>query len=292
MTVEDHHPEPFDLDSYLGRVGYDGPRMATLAVLESLHRAHSESIPFENLDVVLGRPIGLDLASLQAKLVDSRRGGYCFEQNTLFATALRTLGFEVTPLEARVRPPGVPIVLPRSHMILRVDVDDRAWLADVGFGGGGPLLPVPLDGTESDQPFDRYRVIEEEGAGFVLQTHRGSWSDLYSFTLPPALAVDYEVANHYTSTHPTSIFVRTLTVQRATAGFRHILRGRTYTRQGTDGEETREVSGPELHALMRDPFGLDLRDDEVDRALRVTGLAEPPGLAVVEVARPYVRAAT
>lgn len=293
MTTHDQHPDQIDLEAYLDRIGYGGPRRATLPVFEALHRAHVGSIPFENLDVVLGRPIDLDLASLQAKLVDARRGGYCFEQNTLFATALRAVGFDVTPLEARVRPPGVPIVLPRSHMVLRVDVDGSGWLADVGFGGEGPLLPVPLDGTESIQPLGRYRVVEESGAGLVAQAERhGSWSDLYSFTLQPALAVDYAVTNHYTSTHPTSVFVRTLTVQLATADCRHVLRGLTYTHQDADGDETREVSGPELHALLRDPFGIDLDEDEVERALRATGLADlpEPGVTETRLPEPHVAA--
>src|SRR5438552_5613549 len=128
----------FALDAYLARIGYTGPREPTPAVLEAVHLAHATHIPFENLDIQLGRPILLDLASLQAKLVHGRRGGYCFEQNTLFAAALEQLGFRVTRLAARVRI-GATRLSPRTHMTLKVDVDEGSWLADVGFGGAGLL---------------------------------------------------------------------------------------------------------------------------------------------------------
>ena len=123
--------DSFDLDAYLHRVGDAGPVGPDLETLRRLQAAHLGAIPFENLDVRLGRPVGLDLASLQAKLVRRRRGGYCFEQNTLFAAVLRAIGFDLRTLEARVRPPGATSPLPRTHMLLRVDVGGDPWLADV-----------------------------------------------------------------------------------------------------------------------------------------------------------------
>jgi N-hydroxyarylamine O-acetyltransferase len=258
---------PFDLDAYLFRVGYEGPRKPCLEVLEELHVRHAGSIPFENLDVRLGRPILLDLSSLQAKMVAGRRGGYCFEQNTLFSAALRALGFGVETLEARVRPPGAETVLPRTHMVLRVVVDGRPWLSDVGFGGDGPLRPVPLDGEPSSQPGGVYRVAAE-GALQVLQLDRGSgWADLYAFGPVPALPVDYEVANHYVSTHPGSTFVRSLTVQVSRPEARHFLRGRRYVVRTASGESVADLSSAEIPALLRERFGLDLPDADVARAL-------------------------
>src|SRR5881398_483010 len=117
-----------DLDAYLARIGYQGGLSPTAAVLKALHSAHVFSIPFENLDILLGRPILLDLESLQAKLVHGKRGGYCFEQNLLFAAVLEQLGFAVTRLAARVRR-GAARLLPRTHMTLRVEVEGAAWLA-------------------------------------------------------------------------------------------------------------------------------------------------------------------
>src|SRR5579871_5271952 len=114
----------FDLDAYLARIGFNGPRKPTLGVFGSLHRLHPDAIPFENLDPLLGRPVSLDLGAVQAKLVGAGRGGYCFEQNALFRAALETLGFRVTPLIARVvwmAPPERPLG-GRNHMLLRVDL--------------------------------------------------------------------------------------------------------------------------------------------------------------------------
>jgi len=266
--------DAFDLDAYLTRVGCpDVSRTADPATLRRLHAAHLGRIPFENLDVRLGRPGGLDLASLQGKMVARRRGGYCFEQNTLFAAALRTLGFAVDTLEARVRPPGAPGPLPRTHMLLAVQADGRSWLADVGFGGDGPLLPVPLDGEESQQPGGAYVVVEEPGGVRVLRRRGGvagddgAWSDLYAFTLTPALPVDFQVAHHYTSTFPRSPFVHTLTAQRTTAELRQVLRGRSYVEKRGAAQVQRELGDDEVVELLRDGLGLEVAPDDVRRAL-------------------------
>jgi N-hydroxyarylamine O-acetyltransferase len=247
-----------DLDGYLHRIGFDGPREATLATLIALHRSHVAAIPFENLDVLLRKPISLELDRLQAKLVRSGRGGYCFEHNTLFAAALRTLGFSVSTLEARVRPPGSTRTLPRTHMVLRVEVEDRTVLADVGFGGDGPLAPVDLNGSVAEQGLDAYRIVEE-GPVLALQIRRDThWQDLYAFGLEPALPADFEVANHYTSTHPASAFTQTLTVQRSVDGERRILRHRTLTVRSATGTTVREITDDELPTVLRDLFGLEL----------------------------------
>lgn len=215
-----------DLLAYLDRIEYAGPREPTLAVLRALHLAHATHIPFENLDILLDRPIKLDLDSLQAKLVASRRGGYCFEQNTLFAAVLRALGFDVETLIARVRF-RTEQVLPRTHMLSLVTIDAERWLADVGFGADGVMLPVPLgDGRESRQFAWRFRAVAQ-GPLWVMQSLRdGAWADLYAFTLEPQLAVDFEVANHYTSTHPASRFRQMLIAQRITTEAKYWLRNR------------------------------------------------------------------
>jgi len=247
-----------DLDAYFDRIGYTGSRDAAVGLLVALHRHHAAAIPFENLDVLLRRPIRLDLDSLQAKLVTARRGGYCFEHNTLFAAVLRDLGFDVGTLEARVRPPGATRTLPRTHMVLRVDVDGRRFLVDVGFGGDGPVGPVDLDGIPTDQGLDTYRVVDEDRTK-VLQVRRDThWQDLYAFGLEPALAVDFDVANHYTSTHPGSPFTQTLTVQRSVNGERRILRHRTLTIRSAAGTVVREVAEEQLTDVLRDLFGLEL----------------------------------
>jgi N-hydroxyarylamine O-acetyltransferase len=246
-----------DLEAYLRRIEYTGERRPTRPTLEALHAAHATHIPFENLDILLGRPIALDLASLQAKLVQARRGGYCFEQNLLFSAVLQAFGFEVRQLAARVRL-GTDSLRPRTHMTLQVDVDGAQWLADVGFGASGPLLPVPFAGGHvSRQHAWTYRIVDEAGQ-WVLQSSRGAaWDDLYAFTLEPQHRVDYELASHYTSTHPSSKFTQVLTAQRIAPEVRRTLRDREYSEDRGSGIALRTLAGDdEVLDVLAGTFGL------------------------------------
>jgi N-hydroxyarylamine O-acetyltransferase len=218
-----------DLAAYFERIGFPSPPGEPggfhpgLESLVSLHRAHALAIPFENLAIHRGElPIRLDLPSLVDKLIHRKRGGYCFEQNSLFLAVLRTLGFRARAYEARVRM-GASGVLPRTHMVLQVEVEDGTWLADVGFGGDGLLEPVPLDGREVRHGFRTYRVALErseeepvEGGAGQLKTLQclglpscDDWIDLYAIEPRSVQPVDMELANWFTSTHPESIFVKT-----------------------------------------------------------------------------------
>jgi N-hydroxyarylamine O-acetyltransferase len=221
MTGDEYE---LDLPAYFQRIGCEAAREATRKVLGKLHLAHATQITFENLDILLGRPIRIDLASIQAKLVKAKRGGYCFEQNRLFAAVLEHLGFPVTFLAARVRY-RANRVLPRTHVLLKVEVEGRPWIADVGFGTVGLLQPIPLaSGGESQQFGWNYRLIEEPG-GWVLQAFlENDWQSLYTFTLEPQQPIDLEMANYYVSTHPESRFVQTLIAQRSTLEARYLLR--------------------------------------------------------------------
>jgi N-hydroxyarylamine O-acetyltransferase len=249
---------PLDLDAYLRRIDYAGPLEATREVLEGLHLAHATHIPFENLDIHLGRPILLDLDSVQAKLVRGRRGGYCFEQNALLAAVLERIGFGVTRLLARVRL-GASRVLPRTHQILEVIVDGAPWLADVGFGTGGILLPVPLAAGGPVRQFAwTHRLVEESGLWVLQERQPDGWLDLYAFTCEPQHPVDFEMSNWYTSTHPNSRFVQTITAQRSTADTRWVLRNRELTVTRGDRATTRTIGDDEeLLRVLADVFGLD-----------------------------------
>jgi N-hydroxyarylamine O-acetyltransferase len=227
--MSDDTSPAIDLDAYRTRVGYTGPLEPTLDVLRALHFAHATNIPFENLDILLGRPISLELGHLQDKLVRARRGGYCFEHNTLFAAVLERVGFRVERYAARVRM-GATGVRPRTHMLLGVFVDCEPWLADVGFGNGGPLYPTPLAASELDtQELWSYRIAAE-GETSVLQTLQADgWLDLYAFSREVQEPVDYVIANHFTSTHPQSHFVQMLIAQRSAPGKRWTLKNRELT---------------------------------------------------------------
>ena len=245
------------LDAYLARVGYAGRLDPTIETLRGIHFAHATQIPFENLDILLGRPIALDLQSLQAKLVDNGRGGYCFEQNTLFAAVLESLGFAVTRLAARVRF-GSSAIRPRSHMLLSVEIDGGAWLADVGFGGEGLLLPIRLDQHDKvEQGAWTFRV-KVEGTTHVLQSlHVDGWFDLYAFTREPQYPVDFVVSNHFTSTYPRSPFVQSLVVQRTGPDLRWSLRNRVLTEQRPDRSVTSALSDDDaLLTTLADVFEL------------------------------------
>ena len=250
-------PEHLALPAYLRRIEYAGERKASCAVLEALHAAHVTHIPFENLDILLGREIALDLASLQAKLVAGRRGGYCFEQNLLFSAVLRAFGFTVTQLAARVRL-ATDVLRPRTHMTTLVAVDGRQWLADVGFGAAGPLLPVPFGGGEVSRQHAWTFRIEDEGGQWVLQSSRdGSWEPLYAFTLEPQHRVDYELASHYTSTHPSSKFTQVATAQRIAPNVRYTLRDRDYSEDRGGDVTARTLAGDEdVLNLLAQTFGL------------------------------------
>jgi N-hydroxyarylamine O-acetyltransferase len=257
--VANENRPALDLAAYLARIGYDGSLDPTVETLSALHFAHVSAIPFENLDIVLGRGISLDLGDLQAKLVTSRRGGYCFEQNALFAAVLEALGFKVLRLAARVRF-GALEIGPRTHMLLEVEVENAGWLADVGFGSAGPLYPIRLQEGELVLQGAWSLRIRKEGEVFVLQSQEtDGWLDLYAFTREPQYPVDYELGNHYTSTHPHSPFVQNVIVQKNGPLARLILRNRELIEE-TPGEETTQTLVDDLAVLrvLSERFGIAL----------------------------------
>ncbi len=255
-----------DVTAYCRRIGYSGDLQSTIATLRALHRAHVGAIPFENIDALLGRPILLDPASLQAKLVIARRGGYCFEQNLLFKDVLESVGFRVTGLAARVRGAGTYPLRARTHMVLLVRAEGHTFFADVGFGGTGLLDPLPfMADREFDSPIVRFRFTERHGL-WVLQSSQleAEWIDLYAFTEEPQERIDYEVANWYTSTFPSSVFRHSLTGQRVRPHERVILRNRDLTITTAGGEERRLVnSAAEARTILREKIGLELPDNIV-----------------------------
>jgi N-hydroxyarylamine O-acetyltransferase len=254
-----------DLGAYLRRIGLAAAPAADLAGLRALHFAHATSIPFENLDIQLGLPIRLDLAALQAKLVQRRRGGYCFEHNTLFLAVLKAVGFAVIACEARVRL-GALELLPRTHMLLLVKLEGTTWLCDVGFGGEGLLHPVPMNGEAQDQFLNTYRVAAEGGLCVLQSFHDGAWEDIYAFVPEERYPIDFILANHYTSTHPDSRFLTTLTAQLPGPEVRRILRNRAYAELRGEQAEGRELSLEEVIPTLREVFGLDVPEGARFRA--------------------------
>ncbi|MBN9419076.1 MAG: arylamine N-acetyltransferase [Candidatus Eremiobacteraeota bacterium] len=190
------------IQAYLERVG-----LTRVPDLGGLMRAHLQHIPFEALSALSGEPILLDDQSLFQKLVHNKRGGYCFEQNTLFQRVLEELGYDLVPLQARMRR-GAKELRPNTHKMLRVRLHDQDWLVDVGVGGEGPYQPIPWGSTQEFQPGIKHRMVSQDDLWVVQnQTDGGEWIDLYATDNRPAEHIDYVMANWFTSTHPTSIFV-------------------------------------------------------------------------------------
>ena len=256
--------ERLDVGSYIERVRYDGDLKPTAEALRRLHRAHVRTIRFENLDVVLGRGVSLEMEALQDKLVRRNRDGYCYEHNLLFAALSERLGYTVTRLTARIRM-GRDEPRESGHMLLRIDAEGSSWLADVGFGAQRLLEPIRLeDGATSEQGGWTYRLDRERADAWVLRVLRpDGWFDLYGFTLEPRRYADYAVYNYYTSTSPDSPFVRGVVVMQTEPHRRRTLIGRRLTAAYPDGSiEHRELSGAEPVDTLRGTFGITLKPEE------------------------------
>jgi len=256
----------FDLDGYFARIGYAGPTRPDLATLHGVLNAHAQSVPFENLDVLLGRRIYLSPDALYRKLVVERRGGYCFEQNGLLLLVLEALGFSVTPLSARVRYQRPRDFLPaRTHLFLKVEIDGAPWVADCGVGSMSLTGSFRLD-VEGEQPtpHEPRRIIRESGAFFHQVRLGDDWHDVLEFTGEAMPLIDRELANWYTSTHPDSHFKSRLVAARALPnGGRLSLLNRELTRRDRTGlAVTHTVSTPQelLDVLARD-FALTFPSD-------------------------------
>ena len=251
-----------ELDLYFARVAYAGPCEPTLAVLHALTRAHAHAIPFENLSVLLGERILLEPHALFQKLVIARRGGYCFEQNGLLLAVLSSIGFQVTPLSARVRLQRPrDFTPPRTHVFVRVELGGEVWLSDVGVGALSltGALRLELD-TEQVTPHEARRITREGNRYFHQARLGDEWSDVCEFTLEEMPPIDREVANWFTSTHPQSHFGNRLVVSRAATDGRRInvLNDELAFRE-RDGSARRElIAGPDaLISVLREHFGLE-----------------------------------
>lgn len=249
-----------DLDAYFARIGYDGPREPTLAVLRAITQKHPDAIPFENLDVLLGKAISLVPADVDAKLLTAGRGGYCYEQNGLLKRVLTALGFEVQALIARMlwmKPADAPSRA-RSHMVLRVTIDGEPWLVDVGFGGcvlTGPIH-LELEGPQAT-PNGAFRLVHVDGERRLEADLSGEWAQVYQVSPQPMTDVDFEPVNFFSYAHPTSVLTFTMIVGRTTPEARNVLRDNRLTVRRVDGVVEQSVlDADQLEAALRDVMGL------------------------------------
>jgi N-hydroxyarylamine O-acetyltransferase len=249
-----------DLDAYCARINYTGSRGARVTTLKELHLAHAHTVPFENLDIHLGKPLSLEPADLFSKIVTHKRGGYCYEVNSFFTMVLRAFGFRVQGLLARVLYSFADI-RPRSHQLLLVTVDNESWIADVGFGSCCLREPLHLKpGVVNEQGPDSFRLKAEPGPTYILEAFLGGrWQDLYGFTLEPFELVDYEPFNYWNSTSPHVRWTQQKVCTIPTKDGRIVAVDNEFKIHGRDNTQTILAKTHEEYLqLLHDFFGLEI----------------------------------
>ena len=263
---------PFHSSEYFDRIRWAGEPKPDLGTLRAVLQAHVAAIPFENLDVLLGRPVKLDIGSVQEKIVRNRRGGYCFEHATLLAAALESIGFQPRSHSARVVLFSARDQSPRTHMFLTVPLDGATYIVDPGFGPYASAAPLrmPVDGAASSGASSR---ISRDGNYWVLHVRRGQelvpgWVT----TLEEDTAADFQVANHYTATHPASPFRNIIMLSAATPEGRVNVMNRNVTViRGSEIATSQLQDRTALRLLLLEHFGFDLPEVE---QLRVPAIPE------------------
>jgi N-hydroxyarylamine O-acetyltransferase len=269
----------FDLDAYLARIELPARPTRDAAGLARLQLAHRLTIPFENLDVRLGRTIAIDGESVAAKLVGSRRGGYCFEHNRLLLDALAALEMEARPLLARVWL-GAEASPPRNHALSLVTIDGAEWIADTGFGASyAPVMPLVADQEVTAPDGARFRLAREDDGGWLLlrdgdpvstdgRTAPGwggtSWQPQYSFTTEAVHDSDLAVANHWAMSAPASRFTQRAVVSIVLPHGFAALTDRNYRRRAAGNTAEGEITDPRVYRMRLSlMFGIDLAKEEV-----------------------------
>jgi len=265
--------DSLDLDAYFERINWGGGTKPTFETLAGLLRAHLLRIPFENFDILLGRGIRLDLAGVQAKLVQARRGGYCFEHATLFAAVLEKLGFQPVRHSARVVIYTPVTEAPRTHMFLTVRLAEGIFVIDPGFGPFASRVPIPLvDGAVAQGDYETHWMVRD-GINWMLKAKVGGKPiDAWITTLEREHPVDFEMGNHYTATHPNSLFTNRIIMGALNEKGRVTAMNRDVNLwQGNTPTPSQLADRRALRELLIQHFGFDL--PEVER-LRVPTIPE------------------
>jgi len=253
-----------DLDGYFCRTGYKGSRAPSLETLQAIVFAHATSIPFENLDVLVSGKVLLDNRAVDKKILAGGRGGYCFEQNTLMMRALGALGFTVLPISSRVRidRPASAWACPRTHVLNLVTIEGMRWLVDVGVGGLSASSAIRLDTAEEQRTPHEPRRVVREGSTYLIQAKQGNdWKPVCDFTLEAMAAVDREIANWFTCTHPDSHFKNRLVVSRMLPGGRVNLLNHELSFRNCQGDITSRLTistHEQLLHILLEHFNLKL----------------------------------
>ncbi|HEX9803612.1 MAG TPA: arylamine N-acetyltransferase [Gammaproteobacteria bacterium] len=266
----------FNLQTYLQRIGFDGVPHDDLQTLTALMRRQLFSVPFENLDVQAGKAISMAPEAIVEKIVERGRGGYCYEVNGLFAMALEALGVDYQFVACR--PMTYPVLRPRTHMALAVELEGESWLCDLGFGSYGIRAPLRLadSGTEVRQGSDTFLLERPNEREYVLKARvDGEWANQYGFDLWPQQWIDFVPANYLNCTHPEALFVQKLVVVLHAPDGRSILVGNQFKRVRGGEVETRTIPDEEIGGLLRNAFGLSVDDEGL-----FVGISKTPSFVV------------
>ena len=272
--------DDLDLGAYLHRIGHPGVPAPTREGLDRLILAHATAIPFENIDVLARRVPKLDLAGLQDKLVRQRRGGYCFEQNTLFRAVLQAAGYDAQPMEARIRS-GLPadVVTARTHLATRVVIDGVALLADVGCGTIAPTASLVLARRDEQGAGTGLHRFADVGDKLLLQARDAEgWKDSYLLQPGAPHAIDCAVGNWFVATHPTSMLGNNLLVGRAIPGGRlRLFNHRLSTFRPECAAPTVQTlqARAEFADALADGFGLEVAPADLDAVMAALARLPP-----------------
>ena len=262
----------FDLDAYLGRIDYAGPRTPTYETLAGILAAHVANIPFEIFDIHLGRPFRLDPEGLQAKIITARRGGHCVEHATLMYGALHALGFNPVRHSARVILFAPRQESVRSHMFLTVTIDGTTYVVDPGFGLFACPVPIPLDGTPVPVCAPTHRLIREGDDWILCVTRNGGETRGWISTMEEEYPVDFEMMQHYLVTHPASFYTHNLVATALTKeGFVNIMNQEASIVRNGSAQPAHLADRKALRRFVAQHFGFDLPELETMKVNGVPG---------------------
>lgn len=250
--------DTFSLPAYCERIGFSGELRPDFSTVKALMQHQLRSVPFENLDVLAGKPVSLQPDDIVAKIIGRKRGGYCYEINGLFAMALTALGVEWQFVAAR--PMFYPVKRPRTHAALVVKLAGTQWLCDLGFGSYGIREPLRLDvlDTAVRQDADTFMLSRENG-DFILKARvEGEWQNQYGFNLCPVEWIDFAPANWLNSTHPDAVFTQKPLIVRFTADGRNILFGDRFKQVSGQLVQQCTITPAEQAMLLAEHFGLEV----------------------------------
>lgn len=248
----------FTLEKYLERIQYQDNIERDLQTLKKLHLQHLLHIPFENLDVMAKKEISLVPEKIVEKILENKRGGYCYEVNALFAMALEAIGFQYTMLCARPKL-NYNTLRPKTHMLLKVEINKKSYICDVGFGGYGVLEPIELkDNIVEKQLFDSFQLTRREDIYTLSSKMKNGWEDLYTFDLYPQQWIDYTLANYFNSHSHETIFTNRYITTKVTKEHRVFLLDNTLKFVTSESTHEEEIQLDERKKVLKEIFDITL----------------------------------